>query len=99
MGVEKGSMSTKKGFKGFNLDSVSPDQTYGETLNLFGLIFGMAGLFMRSKFFCLQSLVCLVMALANTPIATRDLKQSMMQISFAVMGLFMNYRLPAKPKA
>jgi hypothetical protein len=73
---------------------VDPNDLPIDYSSILAIIFGIAGVMMRQKAASFLSLVFIAQALANMKNLENDLKQIVMALTFAVMGLITNYLGP-----
>jgi hypothetical protein len=73
---------------------VDPNDLPPDYSSILAIIFGIAGVMMRQKAASFLSLVFIAQALANMKNYENDLKQIVMALTFAVMGLITNYLGP-----
>ncbi|CAM6024182.1 unnamed protein product [Sphagnum balticum] len=73
---------------------VDPNDLPPDYSSILAIIFGIAGVMMRQKAASFLSLVFIAQALANMKNVENDLKQIVMALTFAVMGLITNYLGP-----
>ncbi|KNC55241.1 uncharacterized protein AMSG_10875 [Thecamonas trahens ATCC 50062] len=67
-----------------------------ELLNMLAMMMGASGLMMRWKWMCWGSLFACVYNLCNA--RKIDYKNTLMQLMFALAGLFINYLAPPPPQ-
>jgi len=72
----------------------NPDEEDQDYYNLFALMFGMMGLFLRWKMFIWQGLLFSILSLANMRSSERDWKAIMSTVGLSVVGFFVAYFSP-----
>mmetsp|Transcript_25692 Transcript_25692/g.89495 ORF Transcript_25692/g.89495 Transcript_25692/m.89495 type:complete len:112 (-) Transcript_25692:85-420(-) len=78
-------------------EKVNQDDLPPDWMAILSLIFGICGLWLRYKWAAWGALFTCIASLANMKPAEIDFKQVAASVTFAIMGLVMNYAAP-QPK-
>lgn len=75
---------------------LNPQDLPPDYSSFLAILFGIAGVMLRYKLGSWLALICCAQSLANMKNAENDLKQIIMAMTFAVMGIVTNYLAPSR---
>ncbi|KAI5071701.1 hypothetical protein GOP47_0013952 [Adiantum capillus-veneris] len=75
---------------------LNPQDLPPDYSSFLAILFGIAGVMLRYKFASWLALICCAQSLANMRDFENDLKQIVMAMTFALMGIVTNYLGPSR---